>query len=214
VVVVNDNRTSTISIAGPDAVEVVGDLTTDVAGDLPKYGAIEVSIEGLDVVVVRSDFLNSIAFDFIASEGDRKNLIQALGKRTTPVGPATLEAVRIERGIPGFESELNEDHNPLEASLIDSVDFNKGCYIGQEVVARLNTYNKVQRRLIVLQWIDGSVLPGNEVKGKDGNVGVVTSVAQHPHGGYVGLAYVKRSFMDDDVVIGPSGIVATISSAG
>ena len=48
------------------------------------------------------------------------------------------------RAFPEYGKEMTEGHNPLEASLMEFISFNKGCYVGQEVVARLDTYDKVQ----------------------------------------------------------------------
>jgi len=62
-----------------------------------------------------------------------------------------FEEYRVSHGIPGFPSELSASYNPLEAGLLQLVSFTKGCYIGQEVVARLDTYKKVQRRLVQLK---------------------------------------------------------------
>ena len=65
-----------------------------------------------------------------------------------------MKALRIALGIPSYPNELNEDRNPLEANLKPYINFNKGCYIGQEVVARLNTYGRVRRFLFLLD-VDG-----------------------------------------------------------
>ena len=67
-----------------------------------------------------------------------------------------MKALKIELGIPSYPNELNEDRNPLEANLKPYINFNKGCYIGQEVVARLNTYGRVRRFLFRL-GVDGDV---------------------------------------------------------
>ena len=53
---------------------------------------------------------------------------------------------------------MGEDYNPLEAGLIGSIDFTKGCYIGQEVIARLDSYHKVQKYLVKLEFSPGSVV--------------------------------------------------------
>jgi tRNA-modifying protein YgfZ len=58
------------------------------------------------------------------------------------------EEHRVTYGVPGFPSELSSSYNPLEAGLLHLVSFTKGCYIGQEVIARLDTYKKVQRGLV------------------------------------------------------------------
>jgi folate-binding protein YgfZ len=64
------------------------------------------------------------------------------------------EEYRVTQGIPSFPSELSTSYNPLEAGLIQLVSFAKGCYVGQEVVARLDTYKKVQRRLVKLKMLE------------------------------------------------------------
>ena len=58
-----------------------------------------------------------------------------------------MDALRVRDAIPAFPNEINERHNPWEARLHEYISLTKGCYIGQEVIARLNTYDKVQRRL-------------------------------------------------------------------
>lgn len=69
----------------------------------------------------------------------------------TPVGQTALDWVRINHGEPAFGAELDAERNPLEAGLYGSLSFTKGCYLGQEVIARLDTYRKVARFLIQLQ---------------------------------------------------------------
>ena len=64
------------------------------------------------------------------------------------------EEFRVLNGVPGFPGELSLLYNPLEAGLLPLVSFTKGCYVGQEVVARLDTYKKVQRRLVRLGMKD------------------------------------------------------------
>ena len=63
-------------------------------------------------------------------------------------------ALRVLAGVPSSPEELNDEHNPLESILRRDVSFSKGCYIGQEVVARLDAFDKVQRELVVLR-VDG-----------------------------------------------------------
>ena len=213
-------------LVGPTAAGAVRALAGDAAADLPPYGAVTAAVDGVTTTLVRTDWLGTAGFDFIAPADEGAYLAGSLEAAAEPSGseapeaPMALEALRIERGVPAFGSELNEERNPLEAGLIDSVSFNKGCYIGQEVVARLNTYDKVQRRLGVLVWERGAVSPGDPVlvpdegSGDGKEIGVVTSVAAHPNGGFVGLAYVRRAFEGDGVAIGSSGVAATLRPAG
>ena len=121
-----------------------------------------------------------------------------------PRQPATIrsdwcsraaESWRILLGLPISGHELTEDHNPLEAGLRDAVCFDKGCYVGQEVVARLNTYDKVSRTLVGLTLPDGSTPPATDVSiyFRQDEVGRVTSSTVPPGWSHpVALAYLKR----------------------
>ena len=79
----------------------------------------------------------------------------------TQVGDDASEFFRFRHGIPRFGAEIDGESNPLELNLKEAIDFEKGCYIGQEVIARLDTYGKVQRRLCRVK-MTGSVGSNNE----------------------------------------------------
>jgi folate-binding protein YgfZ len=113
-----------------------------------------------------------------------------------PIGDQAFEQVRVELGIPAFGRELNENVNPLEASLLPAVSFTKGCYIGQEVVARLSNYSKVQRRLVGAKF-PSSVDPAqvNEIFWDLLRIGHATSAARSPRlDATLALAFVKTEY--------------------
>ncbi|MNY27240.1 Aminomethyltransferase [compost metagenome] len=118
-------------------------------------------------------------YDALVREADAKGML--------PIGHEAWEQLRIEQGIPAFGHEIGEDVNPWEARLADSVSMSKGCYLGQEVIARLANYDKVQRYLVGLRF-EGDRFPvqGAELQVDDKKVGIVTSVA-----GNLGLGFVK-----------------------
>ena len=107
------------------------------------------------------------------------------------------EAVRIEAGIPVMGKELDESTIPAEAGVVDrSVSFTKGCYTGQELVARIDSRGgNVPRRLRGLVFPDDVAMPAGATLQADGkDVGRVTSVAFSPRvGATVALAYVRRA---------------------
>jgi folate-binding protein YgfZ len=111
------------------------------------------------------------------------------------VGTEALEMVRIEQGVPVQGNELNEDANPLEAGLLDHISFNKGCYIGQEVVARLDTYDKVQRKLVGVSWNENAApVERAPLRFDETEVGYTTSHARSPRlDRPVALAYVRNA---------------------
>jgi folate-binding protein YgfZ len=122
-------------------------------------------------------------------------------------GPAELwELVRVAHGLPRAGRELTDDVLAEEAGLLGShVHLDKGCYPGQETVARVHNLGQVQRRLAGLRFApDGPgdlPAPGTDLVTDDGHrAGQLRSVVRHPELGPIGLAYVRR-------VVAPGGLV-------
>lgn len=121
-----------------------------------------------------------------------------------PVGEEAYEIFRVEKGIPVYPNELNDNFNPHEALLIEQVDFKKGCYIGQEVIARLDTYEKVQKTLkhIYFEDVPGNPVPCGLVDGDGNNAGDLTSVSKSPETGkFAGLGYVRKKAIESSTGI-------------
>ena len=106
-----------------------------------------------------------------------------------PIGDRVWEQIRIKQGRPYPDQELTEDYNPLETGLWSTISFDKGCYIGQETIARLNTYQGVKQRLWGVK-LKQPVNAGNTVTVDDNKVGILTSSTQIENE-YIGLAYIK-----------------------
>ena len=103
-----------------------------------------------------------------------------------------IDARRVELGRPASGAELVEEYNPLEAGLAWACAENKGCYTGQEIIARQITYDKVTKTLVGLR-LAGAVAQGSEVTVEGRPVGVVTSVAHSPSlNAPIALAIIKR----------------------
>ena len=144
------------------------------------------------IVIVRTESGSLPAWEVIVPRGQD---IPADGIEKP--GTSALEMLRIEQGIPAFPSELNESHNPLEANLKPHISFNKGCYIGQEVVARLNTYDRVQRFLCRLVVEDTITLePGSALTVDGDSAGEVTSSIP----GFA-LAYLRKRFYEEGATV-------------
>ena len=105
----------------------------------------------------------------------------------SPVGE--YEDMRIRAGYPGFPNEINEDHIPLEAGLLDAVSFSKGCYIGQEIIARMESRGQLARRLVMIQS-DAAMRTGDEVKANSDMAGQITSATSD---GLAALAYLRTA---------------------
>ena len=106
-----------------------------------------------------------------------------------PSGDRLWESLRIQQGRPKSDRELTEDYNPLEAGLWQTISFEKGCYIGQETIARLNTYNGVKQKLWGIK-LDRPVSPPTAIALDDKKVGILTSYIDTSTGCF-GLGYVR-----------------------
>lgn len=110
------------------------------------------------------------------------------------------ELLRVESGRPGPGSELTQDYTPLEVNLQELISNNKGCYTGQEIIARQLTYDKVSKNLIGLQ-LSGETPIGTRLFVENQVVGTITSYAHSPVFEHIGLAVVKRPYNQPDQVL-------------
>jgi len=99
------------------------------------------------------------------------------------------DALRILQGRPSPDAELTDDYNPLEAGLWQTISFNKGCYIGQETIARLNTYKGVKQHLLGIR-LSAPAEVGSAIAVGDEKVGKLTSYTETPDG-HFGLGYIR-----------------------
>lgn len=194
-------QSAQFGLYGPAARDVAAAELDSRARDLAPGHFCAATAFGTDVTVIRSDDLvlhpgflllvpRDVASAFAAA------LLARAGAALTAVSGEALEAARIEAGMPRYGKDLSEDHHPLESGLWSSVSFTKGCYVGQEVIARLNTYDKVMKNLCRLR-ADRALEPGTKILASGAapaEVGVVTSAAGPPWlEEWRALGYVKKS---------------------
>lgn len=111
---------------------------------------------------------------------------------------ATVEVLRVEAGVPRWGVELLETTIPLEASLERAIHFQKGCYIGQEVIARATARGAMNKKLVGFLLGDASPEPKAELKVGERKVGWLTSVVESPRAGQrVALGYLHRDFLKE-----------------
>lgn len=109
------------------------------------------------------------------------------------LSPASYEAVRVEAGQPQASKELSEEYTPLEAGLFSAIADGKGCYTGQEIIARQLTYDKVTQQLCGLRLPE--LRPtGERIYAEGKPAGTLTSFAQSPRFGPIALAILKRPY--------------------
>lgn len=189
-------ETSLFAVFGPQAGAVIEASTGLEPGTITGRDHQAAVIGNLEVVIGGAEPIAGAGFRVLGTRGDATAIESALLAAGASAGvrraePAALEILRIEAGWPGAGHELTEHWNPLEADLRWAVSYTKGCYTGQEVVARLTTYKKVQHTVRGLK-ISGSAVPGPESKVRRGEaeVGQITSAAWSPGvQGVIALAY-------------------------
>jgi hypothetical protein len=185
-----------LSVLGPASKAAVESAAGTSLNELPPYHSVTAEMAGHQVRIVNRPFGGLPSFDLLMDPDASAGVWDHLSKSgVPPVGEEALEAVRLSYAVPAYGHELGESYNPLEAGLIGSIDFAKGCYIGQEVIARLDTYQKIQKHLVRLEFsADATVSEGDTLNDDGHDVGKVTSVTKLPNGlGLVGMAYVRKA---------------------
>jgi folate-binding protein YgfZ len=214
-----------VAALGPKAKEILDEVSTPSIGDLPQRGCAATSVFDVPAVVFRDDMAGVpgyvLVFDRAAAgavwEGLRKRFGESaeLGKRNLrPVGWAAFNAARIEAGRPVFDIDFGNSADP-EKSVVPAevgprefaraVSVTKGCYIGQEIVARMYARQQVAKQLIGFK-VEGDHLPiagAPLLDAQQNQVGVVTSSTVSPvlSNAAIGLGYVKRPHFAEGTVL-------------
>jgi aminomethyltransferase len=134
----------------------------------------------------------------------------------TPAGFAALEVLRVEQGTPRFGADMDEKTIPLEANLQRAIHYQKGCYIGQEVIARATFRGHVNRHLVGLRFggAGSGPAPRTELFLGDRRVGWVTSIVESPRHGRIGLGYAHRDVARSGTKLALAGGAGTATVAG
>ena len=188
---------------------VLGPLAADA---LASAGLPVPSLDGVlsqdGTMTVASPFGAHPTYDVLLPLADAERVKTALSARAQEVDAETFEAYRIAQGVPAYGTEFGAFNNPLEARLLGSISDDKGCYTGQEVIARLQTYRKVQRQLMSFTS-DASAVPGDALQTEGGSpAGVVTSAFDTGDGRVIGLALVAAKHAASSLHIADGGAIA------
>ena len=193
---------SLISLIGPRSVEIAG------TAPLPENACETTTIGGARCVAVSTP--SGIDLLFASARGeDVRGALLAAG--AVEVSPKAAEILRIETGRPRFGAEMGTETMPAEAGIVEqAVSFTKGCYIGQETVARLHYKGKPNRHLRGLRF-SAPARPGEALRLGEKEVGRVGSAALSPALGPVGLAIVRREAEPGaTLVVGEDGVTAEV----
>jgi folate-binding protein YgfZ len=193
-----------LSLIGPHAEELAG--TQALASE--EHANAPAIVDGIAVLAVRTD----VGIDLFVDPDHLEALSLALiGRGATPASEQAAECLRIERGRPRYGFEIDETTIPQEVGLNErAVSFTKGCYVGQETVARLHYKGRPNRHLRGLR-LSAPAVTGEELHLAERPVGVLASTTISPRLGPIALALVRREAEPGAVVsVGAHGNTAEV----
>lgn len=178
------------TLLGKASDDLLQKLTGDALIGQPEHTHIDVSVENINIRIAVGSGLAIPGYTLIVPVESAAEI----WSKTTQLGAVRLgdrvwEKLRILQGRPASDRELTEDYNPLEAGLWKAISFDKGCYIGQETIARLNTYKGVKQRLWGVK-LTAPVAPETPIFLEGEKVGLLTSCIETEDGAF-GLAYIR-----------------------
>lgn len=190
------------SIQGPESKNVLEAAGITVP-DLKERGHFKAALNGMEIICAAADRTGEEGYD-LYFPADRSEEVRSylLEKGTAfglePVGYMALEVLRIEAGIPVYGKDMDEETIPIEAGIWNALSFEKGCYIGQEVVARIKWRGHVNRHLMGIVFEEEyNASTGDEIFTREKKIGRITSPAFSPAlGRNVALGYVRREFIE------------------
>jgi folate-binding protein YgfZ len=179
---------------------------------------LEASLAGRTLRIARFGWSGEDAYQLFApcdgAAAVREHLLASLPESARRlVSQEALEVLRIEAGRPRLAAELSEEVLPPEARLENAVSYTKGCYIGQEIVARLRSRGHVNHLLVGLRFAGGE-LPerGARVCAGEREVGEITSIARSPHAGAIALGFVRAGFEAPGTLLDVVGLPAKVAA--
>lgn len=176
--------------------------------DLSKLGLpipqgnqiVEIEFQGENIILI--DAYRENGFDALIQAQAADNFLTHLESlNAVRINTEVAEILRIENGVPKYGVDMDETTVVLETGIDEAVSFNKGCYIGQEIIARIHFRGHVAKRLSGLILEENvEIAPNDEIKSPEGkNAGRITSTAFSPElNKRIALGYVRYEFLAPD----------------
>ena len=213
---------SQLALYGPAAKALLEQLSGATLSELPPQHTATLELGGVPILVARREPIGGVSFTlYLPAEQLRAVRDALMASGALPLDAGTLDVLRVERGYGAFGRELSQEYIPLETGLLDAVSFTKGCYVGQEIIARMESRGRLAKVLRGLKLTtddrpptteDQPVVGGQwsvvapaklEVGGKE--AGDLTSVVVSPRFGPIGLAYVRSAHAAPGGSVGIAG---------
>ena len=192
-------QTALLTVQGKKSAGTVRSVLGEAAAGLAPNGALQTVWQESDVTIIRATHTGEDGLDLIVNADEASSLWEALhAAGARPVGYDALEILRIEAGLPSYGIDMDETNVVTEAALDDAVSYTKGCYLGQEIIARIKYRGHVAKKLSGLMFNQAEkVEPGASIQSMDGKeIGRITSVVYSPHLGHtIALGYLKYDYL-------------------
>ena len=191
-------ETACVSVQGAGAAEIIKATLGGEASGVERGRVAFAEVGGARLFTIRATHTAEDGFDIFCAAGDAEKVWEALASAgARPVGCDALEVLRVEAGVPRHGVDVDESNVVLEAVPEEAVSFTKGCYAGQEIIARIHWRGHVAKKLAGL-LLDEPCEPGAKLTsaGEEREAGRVTSCARSPRlGAWVALGVVKYEFL-------------------
>ena len=207
-----------LSLTGPKAPGLLSQTLSFTHLPEAEYDLLESRYEGIEIFIARNELTGEIGYDLICPTTGLEVFFKALMKADIPlIGQEALNTLRIEAGIPRYGTDMDETYFPMEAGLTErAISETKGCYIGQETIARALAQGRMNRLLVGLE-VKGDAVPepGRLIKAGDRDLGPIKSAVYSPSlKKVIAMGYVHRDFTqpgsDVSVTVGTEVQPATV----
>ena len=192
-----------LSLIGPRSVEIAGTAA------LPENACEGTTVAGVECLAAGTP--QGVDLLVATAEGERLRVALLEAGAVAVVSPAAAEILRVETGVPRFGAEMGAETMPAEAGIVErAVSFTKGCYIGQETVARLHYKGRPNRHLRGLK-LSAPAEPGAALHLGEKEVGRLGGSVVSPALGPIGLAILRREAEPgSELLVGEDGVTARV----
>jgi folate-binding protein YgfZ len=208
------DQIASVGVAGPNCQAVL-----KVAGfdppTLQPFEIAEISWQGSPLSLIRGERDKYTSFELWIAPDRVPALLSALqASGAVPVGADALELYRIALGVPHYGQDIRERDLPQETEQERALNFNKGCYVGQEIVERIRSRGNVHRKFTGFRTSGSLPAPGTKIQSQGKDIGEITSAAVIPAPGQdqpLALGYIRREFAVSGKEIQMEGATATVA---
>jgi tRNA-modifying protein YgfZ len=199
-------QTAAIGVEGPGAAAVLGAIGAPICGEYAHVGWGDRTVAGITAT-------GQAGFRIYCAANEAAGIVERLeAAAAKPVSAELARVVRIENGKPRYGEDIRETSLPQETQQMHAISFNKGCYLGQEIVERIRAQGHVNKKLVRLEADSAEPLAsGTKLKAGDADAGEITSAVYSPESGKVAaMGYLRTAFTEPGTVVSASGVEAIV----